>query len=392
MGKFSVKALAEELSVPRTTVNDWLNRYEQYIECSLQGKRRVYSINSLNVLREISKLRGEGLSSFEIEEALAIRYPVQGVVASEKKENMEEALAVSPSSSEYATIVKLQVEEMSNVIGEYVQNMTTRLDELEDGSKALMNLSEESANKIIQATREETMGLQLLLKEHINGLSSKIESLEEENKVLLSKGSNIGIWATVLALAFVVIGGALFATYITMEKLTKNEGVLAKTKGELQKTEGKFSVTQKVLDEKKKQLELTLKSRQKLRETNTILLHDIAKLQNDLKGREERFNTLQKEIKNSKDNESKKAAELAKLRDNFAQERLTFLKKMDTLAKSAKIKNDKLNELENKRLAEQKKLKEILEKTAGQLKEINKKLNEPKERIETPLNNITGDN
>lgn len=71
---YSIKEIAEALNVPRTTVTDWISRYPQYMEFRLQGKRRVYTEAAVNVLKEISVLRNQGLSSFRIEEQLGGRY------------------------------------------------------------------------------------------------------------------------------------------------------------------------------------------------------------------------------------------------------------------------------------------------------------------------------
>lgn len=75
-GKYTVIELSDALGVKRTTVNDWLAKYSVYIEFTLQGKRRIYSDNTLAVLRKISELRGQGLSSFEIDSTLAKLYAV----------------------------------------------------------------------------------------------------------------------------------------------------------------------------------------------------------------------------------------------------------------------------------------------------------------------------
>ena len=37
---YSAAALAAALNVPRTTINDWLTRYENYIDVQQNGKRR----------------------------------------------------------------------------------------------------------------------------------------------------------------------------------------------------------------------------------------------------------------------------------------------------------------------------------------------------------------
>lgn len=69
--------LAGELGLPRSTINDWLVRYADYLEVETRGKRKVYSEKSLRILKEISGMRNEGKSSFEIEQLLASRYGIR---------------------------------------------------------------------------------------------------------------------------------------------------------------------------------------------------------------------------------------------------------------------------------------------------------------------------
>ena len=48
---YTIVELAEALNVPRTTLNDWLTRFYQYIECETSGKWKVYFDTSLEVLK-----------------------------------------------------------------------------------------------------------------------------------------------------------------------------------------------------------------------------------------------------------------------------------------------------------------------------------------------------
>ena len=80
---YTVMELAEQVGVPRTTINDWLNRYAPYIDFTMQGKRRIYSENTLSVLLRISQLRASGASSFQIESELAASYAVHPETADE---------------------------------------------------------------------------------------------------------------------------------------------------------------------------------------------------------------------------------------------------------------------------------------------------------------------
>ena len=50
--------LAGELGLPRSTINDWLVRYADYLEVETRGKRKVYSEKSLRMLskRPLSRM------------------------------------------------------------------------------------------------------------------------------------------------------------------------------------------------------------------------------------------------------------------------------------------------------------------------------------------------
>lgn len=78
---YSIAALAAELQVPRTTVNDWLSRYADFMDSELSGRRRLYTGRTLAVLREIAALRDRGGSGAEIAEMLAGRHGVRPDVA-----------------------------------------------------------------------------------------------------------------------------------------------------------------------------------------------------------------------------------------------------------------------------------------------------------------------
>ena len=75
---YTVMELAEAVGVPRTTINDWLSKYSQFVSYSVQGKRRIYSATTLEMLKSVSSLRTQGLSSFDIETELAKLYPLHG--------------------------------------------------------------------------------------------------------------------------------------------------------------------------------------------------------------------------------------------------------------------------------------------------------------------------
>ena len=94
--RFLASDLSQELELPRSTINDWLTRYAEYLESENWGKRRFYSEKSLNNLREIAELRNAGKSSFEIEQQLAARYGIRPEVA--HPEEPETAVAEAPTA------------------------------------------------------------------------------------------------------------------------------------------------------------------------------------------------------------------------------------------------------------------------------------------------------
>ena len=81
---YSVAALAAALNVPRTTVNDWLAKYENFIDASAVGKRKVYSEQTLAVLQEVARLRDQGKTGAEIELALEQSHGVTPEITPEK--------------------------------------------------------------------------------------------------------------------------------------------------------------------------------------------------------------------------------------------------------------------------------------------------------------------
>ena len=97
---YSVAALAAALNVPRTTVNDWLAKYENFIDATAVGKRKVYSARTLTVLQEVAKLRDKGKTGAEIEAALEGIVGVTPEIAPEKP--VEAPAEKSPAAEDQA--------------------------------------------------------------------------------------------------------------------------------------------------------------------------------------------------------------------------------------------------------------------------------------------------
>jgi hypothetical protein len=69
------------LDVPRTTLKDWLTRYEDYIEFEIRGRRKIYFESSLNVLKEIAEMRQSGKTAPEIMVELSYNHPINADIA-----------------------------------------------------------------------------------------------------------------------------------------------------------------------------------------------------------------------------------------------------------------------------------------------------------------------
>ena len=74
---YTISELGEKLNIPRTTINDYLARYGHYASAVMRGKRRVYSGSTLELIREINRLRTGGATYAAIEEELGRKFPVQ---------------------------------------------------------------------------------------------------------------------------------------------------------------------------------------------------------------------------------------------------------------------------------------------------------------------------
>ena len=145
---YTVMELAEQIGVPRTTINDWLARYSMYIDTVTQGKRKVYPETALAVLREVAALRSAGKAFAEIETELAAKHPIQAVPlppqeeaapagkTEEKPEGSAAAQQPDLSGEGNALVPRQQAEEIGRLIGESFRNMDQRIKELEGISTA----------------------------------------------------------------------------------------------------------------------------------------------------------------------------------------------------------------------------------------------------------------
>ena len=119
---FSVAELVEAVGAPRTTINDWLTRYAKYIDFEMRGKRKVYFLSSVQVLREIAELRNIGKSGYEIEEELMRRHPLRpepigknGTIPAKEGEEVQEETAMALAVQQNAELTRVVQHEFATL-------------------------------------------------------------------------------------------------------------------------------------------------------------------------------------------------------------------------------------------------------------------------------------
>ena len=165
--------LAGELGLPRSTINDWLVRYADYLEVEARGKRKVYSEKSLRILREISGMRNEGKSSFEIEQLLASRYGIRpelaphtpaSAPAGEGGETLPAPAAVpGEASGETLPALRPAFEQMSVQINTEFLKLANRLEEAEHQRKRLVQRMRIITTVLLLGVVAFVLGLALVL-------------------------------------------------------------------------------------------------------------------------------------------------------------------------------------------------------------------------------------
>lgn len=183
--RFLASDLSQELGLPRSTINDWLTRYAEYLESENRGKRRFYSEKSLQILREIAELRNAGNSSFEIEQQLAARYGIRPEVT-----HPEEAEAAAQEESASPATPPAENPAAADGEGETLPMLRPAFDEMSS-----------------QFTREFT------------ALAAKFEELERERRRMLRRmwGAGLAIMAAALLL-LLLLGAALWTLHGKFER------------------------------------------------------------------------------------------------------------------------------------------------------------------------------
>ena len=349
---YSVMELAERVGVPRTTINDWLNRYSQYIDYMMQGKRRVYSENTLSVLLRISQLRSSGASSFQIEGELAASYAVHPETADE---------VPPPAETVQKTVQKEEGQQPEEVQTEPSSTVTEETPAAEEAPK-----SPESGEDLSAAAQEETALVRnpaedpaVLLGERFREMLEKMDRMEKRSR---SSARRAWIFFAFAAILTILVG---IAGFFAHRRLRDMEKEASEKNAELAR-----------LTERAANLTAGAQSMREQLET----------LQSGLASQEKEFRAALQE--NRENYEKRREAELSAQKDRFAAERLELVRQMESAQRDAEEREAKLrkdNEETVRRLKEEKEsaLKrqaEALKKQAEEEKE--RALREKKDELE----------
>ena len=281
---YNVAQIAEEIEIPRTTINEWLNRFPQYLEMEFRGKRKVYTENALAVIREIAALRDYGHSTADIERELSHKHPFQAEVddTSEQQE---------PAPTETVTALSSQKQ----------QHYPEELARLINGELTMLT------NSVQQNLRD--------------ARRAAVRSLR---------------WQLILTVLMVLFGGALLwfavqlgermrhqqqALMLSGEQLKVLRSDTAALTRELENREIKIAEQDKVLRDMSVMLDKNSRDYQK----------NIDLLERELKSMQENFEAdLKRESGSSAERQQ---AEMARLREEFAGRQLELLKKIEEFAK-----------------------------------------------------------
>ncbi len=320
---YSVADLAEKVGVPRTTITDWLNRFSQYMESEMRGKRKVFTDAALNVLSEIAKLRDLGHSTYDIERELAKSHPVQAELhqesAVEPGTDDAEAPVEGSENALVAPVARIQAEEFSKMLNNELARLTQSLEQ-----------NQIEAKKLAKSTLRWQIGAIALLA--FMAVAAIVAAIWFNNHISTQRAEiNSGNQQ---------INDLKLSTSVLVDELKER-------KTQIQEQGQKLDNMVVVLD----------KSRQDYQE-------NVDKLRKELGEQQTKF---EEELKKQSESATEKyQAELTRMREEFTKQQLEFLQNQEKKSKS---------EAELKAAAEQ------LEQKDRELKEREQKLEELKKSL-----------
>jgi len=318
------------LGVARTTLKDWLVRYEEYLEFEIRGHRKIYFDSSLEVLKEIAAMRKEGETASQILIELSRKHPVNADVTHEieiskvETPKIEEKHFLSknnPLVEALLPIVKQQNEEMEHILSGKLRDMAANLHEAQLASLLPIVKRQNEKTERMLTGKLHDMADNL----HQNQLDSNRFSQQSSRRILL-------IIALILTLVVAVVLTSSNLYYVLMNQ-KQDLNSIEKNLGEnISKNKDLFiSEIQKRAKVDKEQ-KLKLQKLSTMLERNNKNAHkDIANLKSTIDNQQKAFNAMMDKYNKTMNEHRKKEINL--FTEIFDKKRGVLLKKIDELAK-----------------------------------------------------------
>lgn len=362
------------LGVPRTTLKDWMIRYEDYIEFEIRGRRKIYLESSLNVLQEIAEMRKAGKTAPEIILELSYRHPVNADITHEieapniKMPAMDvptierESFPVrnNPLVEALLPVIKQQNEEMENILTVKLHDMAS-------------NLHEAQLATLLPIVKRQNLKMERMLTGKMHDMAENLHrnQLDDNKFTKQSARRLLLVIALILTLVVAVILTSSNIYYLLMNQKQELRVVEKNLERNLSQSKSLF------IDEIQKREKSEKEQMFRLEKLSAMLKHnkenasdDIANLKNIVSEQQKTFVSMMEKYNKLVIEQRKNEKDLFK--GNFDKERGVVVKKIDELirqnlrdklseqkegAKILELK-EKLFELKQKmRLLEEEKLK-----------------------------------
>ncbi len=283
---YSISELANQLQLPRTTINDWLKSFAPFLEFEMKGKRKEYNQNTLDILKNVSTWKNESKSAAAIQKLLEENYGIPAEISS-----------IEPDDS-------------SNI----ADNNT-------DASS--VNENNTNSGEMMQIVHSD---LELLL--------ANIEKINSKRV----RSVRIASWTAVIIMFLLLAGVGISAYFIYLNMLRLRQENSAAQQAYTER------IAQLQTENAQKLTEL-----RKLREIEIAELSkdfDLRnkKFQEELAQQKKDLAAALKELENSIS--ERREAEIAKLREKFAAEQKAALEKLIAKEKELAAIQEKLNSLQ----------------------------------------------
>lgn len=346
------------LDLPRTTLKDWLERYERYIEFEIRGNRKIYFDSSLDVLKEIAALRTAGKTAPEVMRELAERHPINADFADDIPVRAGEQFPAEKDLSieEIVLAIKEQIEKVEQMIVERLRETATELHEAQLAAMLpVLKRQQEKLERVLHMKFHD-----VATNAHSTHLDANKLTRQNSRRLLL-----------VIALGFTIVVTVLLSSSRIYYLLLSQKENLRNTEQNLEKS----IAENKILFVEALQKRMIVDKEQKLdlKKLSTIIEGDNKNSLENLNQLKSEFSNQQLAFKTLLDRHSKtlleqQREEIKSVKESFARDRKELLDRIVELNKQNKesrISNENYNkeiaELKNAAAALQSKM-EILEK------------------------------